>query len=647
MIDPSGRDSDTALVSDPTSVDIAELGDAVIAAAAEAGLGVLVLLTAPDIKIVYVSPAAAVILDRTPEEILRARPLEFIASDALPDAIAHLEALHAGRSLPTLVESRVVRRDGTTLPVKVGVGRAELAGRRCAVTFISDLTDWEKAAAELRRSESRWRALIESAPDAIVISRERRIVYANPAAVALLGYESAEAMVGQSFADFLHEEDYRTMAERVGILFAGGGPLGPHEYRARSRDGRAIVVEVTSILFEDENGPAVIGFARDVTHSRTLQAQLMLADRLAGLGTMAAGVAHEINNPLAFMMLGLEAIEREIARPSSEQDALALHSTLADVRHGVERITTIVRQLRAFSRPADANARAVADLAAVVDSAARMAAHEIRPLGTITVRVEGDLSPVRGEPSQLEQVFLNLFLNASQALDETRGDGRVEVIVQPVDEASVEVLVRDNGLGIAERDLAHVFDPFFTTKPLGLGTGLGLSICHSIVSAAGGDIQVESRAGEGTTVRVVLPVLRAALTRRSTPAQPPRRDALRRLRVLVADDEPAFVRALERLFGPLHEVVTAEDGEEAWARLEETRFDVILLDVMMPVLSGMDLFERIRAERPELVERVGFVTGGGTRERVERFLAKVGRPILKKPFDEEKARALLRRLAPK
>ena len=307
-----------------------------------------------------------------------------------------------------------------------------------------------------------------------------------------------------------------------------------------------------------------------------------------------------------------------------------------------------MRQLRAFSRPADANARAVADLAAVVDSAARMAAHEIRPLGTITVHVEGDLPPVRGEPSQLEQVFLNLFLNASQALDETRGDGRVEVIVRPVDEGTaVEVLVRDNGLGIAERDLAHVFDPFFTTKPLGLGTGLGLSICHSIVSAAGGDIDVESRAGEGTTVRVVLPVLHSALTRRSTPAQPLRRDALRRLRVLVADDEPAFVRALERLFGREHEVITAEDGEEAWARLRETPFDVILLDVMMPVLSGMDLFERIRAERPELVERIGFVTGGGTRERVERFLARVARPILKKPFDAEKARGLLRRLAPK
>ena len=635
-------------VSDPVSVDIAELGDAVIEAASEAGLGVLVIRSTPDVRIVYVSPAAAAILGRSPEEILRTSPLELVAPDARSEGMARVEAMRAGRSLPTPFESRLIRRDGTTFPVKVGVGRAALAGGRCVVAFISDLTDWEKAAAELQRSEARSRALIESAPDAIVISRDRRVVYANPAAVALLGYESAEAMVGQSFADFLHEEDDRTMAERVGVLFAGGGPLGPHEYRARSRDGRAIVLEVTSIVFEDEGGPAVIDFARDVTHSRALQAQLMLADRLAGLGTMAAGVAHEINNPLAFMMLGLEAIEREVARPAREQDALALRSTLADVRHGVERITTIVRQLRAFSRPADANARAVADLAAVVDSAARMAAHEIRPLGTITVRVEGDLPPVRGEPSQLEQVFLNLFLNASQALDETRGDGRVEVIVRPVDEGTaVEVLVRDNGLGIAERDLAHVFDPFFTTKPLGLGTGLGLSICHSIVSAAGGDIDVESRAGEGTTVRVVLPVLHSALTRRSTPAQPLRRDALRRLRVLVADDEPAFVRALERLFGREHEVITAEDGEEAWARLRETPFDVILLDVMMPVLSGMDLFERIRAERPELVERIGFVTGGGTRERVERFLARVGRPILKKPFDAEKAKGLLRRLAPK
>lgn len=609
-------------------------------------MGVAVATLVPELRPVYLSRRALEILGRSREEVDTTDLLALVT----PESRAIVEERIAGRAGDEALESpfevTVVHPDGTHLHVHVGSARIDIDGIPATVGFLTDVTESRRAEETLRRSEARFRALIESAPDAIVISRERRVAYANPAAASLLGYEDPAAMVGASFAEFFHPDDYRTMGERIATLRPGSA-LGPHEYRARTRDGRAVVLEVTSMLLDDADGPSIIGFARDVTAARRLQAQLMRADRLAALGTMAAGVAHEINNPLAFMMLGLDAIERHVSELAGDRSTEDVQAILADSRHGVERIATIVKQLRAFSRSEDATSRAVADLSIVVSNAARMASHEIKTVGELTIDLPPDLPPVRGEPSQLEQVFLNLLLNAAQALDDARSDGRVEVVAR-AREGAVEVLVRDDGRGIEERDLARVFDPFFTTKPVGAGTGLGLSICHSIVTSLGGEIGVESRAGEGTTVRVVLPVVRAAIAGRWTPSQPARRDALWRLRVLVADDEPAFVRAVERLLSDDHEVLTAADGEEAWDYLlEGDPIDVVLLDVMMPRLNGMEIFDRLSEERPELVSRVGFVTGGTARERVERYLARAGRPILRKPFDAEKVLALLRHLAPR
>jgi PAS domain S-box-containing protein len=623
-----------------SSFAIAGLAEALLQAADNAGLGVVLTRIAPTLKNVYVSARAARMLGVSVEEALELPPMDYVAPEARAMAMERVSARLQGGGPDPLFETTIRRADGTLLPVELGAARIEIEGQPASVVFLRDLTERREAEASARRYESRLSALFEAAPDAIVVSRGRGIRYANPAAATLLGHDRPEDLVGLPFDTLLNAEDCATMGERVALLTLGGPPQGPFEYRARTRDGRALVVEVTSILFEDEDGPSVLGFARNVTESRRLQAQLVRADRLAALGTMAAGVAHEINNPLAFMLLGVEAIERRVG---GDADVESIRGTLADVRHGVERIAAIVRQLRAFSRPGASRATDAVDLRAILEAAARMASSEVRQYGTLEVDVPPELPLVRGDDTQLEQVFLNLLLNAAHSL-EAKG-GRVKLSARPAG-SMVEVVVEDEGRGIEGEALPRIFDPFYTTKPVGQGTGLGLSIVHSIVTELGGEVLVETERGRGSTFVVRLPVLDRA-RRRSTPSRSEGLDAIgRALRILIVDDEPAFLRVMEQLLEVEHTVRVAASVEEAWQELQrDPDVELIVLDVMMPDASGVELFERIEAALPHLTERVIFVTGGTGRRDIDRFLTKAARPVLQKPFDAAKVAAVLRRYA--
>jgi PAS domain S-box-containing protein len=627
------------LRNEPRERPAGELFDALLLAADRAGVGLAVVQIAPELRVIFASERCAQILGISVADMLENVPLHLFARDER----AHMQYVvgrhREGDLPPPVMETRIVRPDGREVVLELAVGATTIEGQPASVVFVRDGTGASLAKETLRRSESRWRALIETAPDGIVLLRDRKIVYANSAAAILLDCENADALKGCTFAEFLHEEDFRAMGERIAALRPGGLPIGPYEYRARSRKGRAIVVEVTSILVDDEDGPAVIGFARDVTESRRLQAQLVRADRLAALGTMAAGVAHEINNPLAFMLLGLDAIQRHFDVDGSI-DEEAVRATMEDVRHGVERIASIARQLHTFSRGEEESpvSRAT-DLVAVLERVCRMVAREVHYHGTLDRRFDS-LPPVRGDMGRLEQVFLNILLNAAQALDATRSDGRVQVVARS-DGDRVVVTVSDNGGGISAENLGRVFDPFFSTKPIGSGTGLGLSICHTIITQIGGEIAIESRAGAGTSVKVTLPVAdpitgnERRSDRNSIPAAP-------RARILIVDDEEAFLRALRRVLGRHHDTVLCASSGEAMRHIADGNFDLVLLDVMMPMASGIELLEHIRRSRPALLPAVVFMTGGATRESVERFLANGTVPVLRKPFAIEEIEALLR-----
>lgn len=384
----------------------------------------------------------------------------------------------------------------------------------------------------------------------------------------------------------------------------------------------------------------IVVVIRDQTERVRMAERLRVADRMASVGTLAAGVAHELNNPLAYVLGNLELMQEELRSP--DRDERELRTLVEDAVDGARRMRAITQDLSTFSRP-HADAVESVDPRAVMDSALRMAATEIRHRAGLCRDYE-DVPPVLAEASKLGQVFLNLVINAVQALPV--GDPsshEIGVRTTTNEEGWAVVEVSDTGSGVPPHLRSRIFEPFVTTKPRGVGTGLGLSICHNIVTSLGGRISLHPRRVGGTTFRVALPPSERPVSSRSrSPSSAPVPVCGRRPRVLIIDDDALVATALRRLLVGSGEIVVAGDGHEGLQRLRSgRRFDVVLCDLMMPEISGMDVFETIEHEDPELASRFVFMTGGAFTDRARSFLERVPNRRLEKPFDSAQVRTLV------
>jgi PAS domain S-box-containing protein len=397
----------------------------------------------------------------------------------------------------------------------------------------------------------------------------------------------------------------------------------------------------------DEAGTPVriSGTAQDVTERKQVEDRLMLADRMASIGTLAAGVAHEINNPLAYVLTNLDLLGEQIQAIvgiTSAPGFQELNELINEARQGGERIRKIVRGLKTFSRD-DEEWRGVLDVRHVLDSAINMALNEVRHRARLVKDYE-DVPPIFADEGRLVQVFINLLVNAAQAIPEGQAEtNEIRVVTGKNAAGRALIEVRDTGPGMAQSVLDRIFDPFFTTKPVGVGTGLGLSICHGIISAHGGEITVESEPGRGTVFRIVLPAAEAGAAKpeaaKATLAALPEK----RGRVLVVDDEAMVGNALRRILKD-HDVTVLSDAREARSRLAQgERYDLILCDLMMPEMTGMDLHTELARVTPEQAERLVFLTGGAFTPAATEFLDRVPNERLEKPFVASNLRALVQR----
>jgi PAS domain S-box-containing protein len=589
----------------------------------------------------FVSMGVTKSLGFTPEE--HYRDPELWLRQAHPEDRGTLERVLTEpekHSAPVVV--RLLTREGRTVWQQHAVTPVLDASGLCvAVEGIArDITERHQVEEALKLSEANFRILMEGVPEPAAIQQHGRIVYANKALVSSLGFQQPRELLGRRLEEFLVDEPPAA---------PGTAPLVTGERRLKRLDGNVRTVEFASLPLPFDGQPAVVSIARDVTEQRQLQSRLSLADRMASMGTLAAGIAHEINNPLAFVISNLGFLSDELNRlpaplPSARGDSREdWRSVLTEAREGADRVRQIVRQLKAFSRPDEERVEAV-DLHSVLDSAVMLAANEIKHRARLK-REYGPVPKVLGNDGRLCQVFLNLVVNAAQAIPEGAAQQNEIRLVTRMgwDGASVMVEVVDTGGGISEENLSRIFDPFFTTKPVGVGTGLGLSICHGIITNLGGYIHVESKVGKGTTVRVLLPPARdgASVAR---PLAPTQALTVQRGRVLIVDDEPAVGRALRRILRD-HDVELATSGRQALERLTaDSSFHVVLCDVMMPDLTGKDLYETIQQGGSGLDKRFVFVSGGAFTPGARDFLARVPNPTLEKPFDEAAVKRVVREL---
>ena len=624
------------------------IATAIMQAASQARVGVVVTVAdGPGGRREFVSEAAAKLLGYTAEEMLTLPVYSQFPPDKLAEVERWREQLARGEDVPQALETELLHKSGGRVPVRLTASDTTLDGQPASVDFFFDTGQRRRAELALRRSEQRFRQLVEAAPDAVVVVNQDGLVFVNPAQLRLVGYDSFEQLAAVPLSQRLHPDDAAAVQARIRSITAGAR-LPPRELRLRHRDGHFVPVEAVDMRVEWDGKPAMLSFVRNLSERRQMQTQLVQTDRTTAIGTLAAGVAHEINNPLAYVLLNLQYLLRELPRFDGSPSRLEqLIDRLDEARHGTERVSTIVRDLRAFSRTSEDEQSAV-DLRLVIGAAVKVAESQITARAKLVEDFAEGVPAVCANAARLEQVFLNLLTNAAQALPEGNKELQtVRVSLRVDDTGKVVAEVADTGAGIAPELLDRVFDPFFTTKPVGVGTGLGLPICHSIVTALGGEIKVESTLGKGSVFRVVLPahLEKAGQPRRSlTPPRPP--STIRRARVLVIDDELPVASMLGRVLGDEYDVQLSTSGREALDLLvARNQFDVVLCDLLMPGMSGMDLYRQLQVQRPGMEERLIFMTGGAFTPRASEFLATVPNARIEKPFDLHQMRRLVRTLS--
>jgi PAS domain S-box-containing protein len=493
------------------------------------------------------------------------------------------------------------------------------------------VADLAKAEAELRERDE-WLALALEAgrvgtwtmDDATSPPR------ASPGFFRLLGLDPAVATPEQAFERY-HPDDRASVRASLDELLSGGRDM-ELEVRARDRSDVPIWLRITGRRV----GTRFVGTVVDVTERHALEARLRLADRLAAVGTLAAGVAHEINNPLTYVMGNAELLRHEL--PALAAEGARLDEQLEEMLEGLGRIRQVVRDLRTFARPQD-DVVARVSLGAVVSAALRLVGHQLRHRARVIYVPPAEDLVVIGNEARLGQVLTNLLINAAHATRHRPAEDALVSVSLARRGAETVTEVRDNGTGIPREQLERIFDPFYTTKEVGEGTGLGLSVCQGIVQGLGGRIEVDSEVGAGSTFRVILPTAPPSRTA-STEGGPAPGPIARR--VLLVDDEPLVRRTVARMLRAEGcEVMEAEGGRDALEKARAASFDVILCDLMMPDVHGVDVYRALESTSPAAAERVVFLSGGAVTPDVQAFLAACPRPCLEKPFRMDDLRRLV------
>ena len=569
----------------------------------------------------------------TPEQLQKLTPRDLLPP-ASADEAAAVDQIIIDTGQPDVRESEFETVDGIKSAITV---RFPVFDDQGAINYIGGVF---LDTSEQRRAQHKFRALSEHHPVAMLIARaeDHRILLANPAFFKLIGLpqDSDVSTVSQfrwlddpeedrRFRDMLREHDrfdnYECRMRRV-----DGSFWSSISWRHIDFDGERALVFSALNIDDKKAAETELERSREALHQ---------SEKMNALGSLLAGVSHELNNPLA-IVVG-EAILLE-----EEAEGTPIAASAARIKRAAERCSRIVQTFLAMARQKtpERKACAVNDL---IEGTLELADYGLRSNGIDTVRRLGaDLPPLWADPDQVSQVLLNLIINAQQALQTLSGPRCLTVESRLADDGRVAIVVADNGPGVPADVARRIFDPFFTTKPQGSGTGIGLSFSRGIAEAHGGTLQL-APSDAGATFELLLPTARDAP---ATPAAPEpaavTAEPAAPRRALVVDDEPELAETLARLLeSEGFDVAIAVGGAAAIAELSNAEFDLVLSDLRMPGIDGPELYAWVRAERPDMAQRIGFVTGDTLGPAAVHFLEEAGRPYIEKPFSRAAIRSLI------
>lgn len=534
----------------------------------------------------------------------------------------------------TGVELASRSRTGRPLYVSISIRVMNLSGEPCALSTVVDITERRQAEIALRESEERFRGLIEHSTDVITVTDNKGLIcFQSPSTQRVLGYQ-AEELMGRSALDLVAPEAVAKVGDGIERAWAGCLDPLPVEYRIRHRDGTWRIFQSIGRSMTDSTGrQQVVINSRDVTETRKLEQQFLRAQRLEAIGTLSSGIAHDLNNILAPMLMIAPLLKEKV----SERQDLEM---LAIIEQGARRGANIIKQLLTFSRGIEGERGPVQTRHLIKEMGEIMRETFPREI-TVAEKIEPNLRPITADATQIHQVLMNLCVNARDAISKA---GRITLAAQNVkiekDEASVQpprvpgyyvcLTVADTGEGIPAENLDRIFEPFFTTKELGKGTGLGLSTVLGIVKSHGGFVTVASEPGRGTAFHVHLPAsmgANAAVNPREGPRQRGRREL-----ILVVDDEESIRRSLRLLLvRENYRVLAAADGHEALTLFATHRDEValVLTDLMMPGMNGVTLIRALIAMAPRV--RIVAASGLHDQDRSEELDALGVKTVLVKP----------------
>ena len=559
-----------------------------------------------------------------------------------------LRSFETGQGAENMPGSLVLRANGekrefealiSTAPVRVDE-------RDLVLVSIVDVTAVQRMERELRASEERLRRLIESAPDGIYIQSGGVIRFANPTAARIFGAGRPEDLVGRTVRDLVRPEEHETLAARLAAL-ARGVPVPPRTFRVVRLDGKPAEIDVASVFFRFRGEDAVLVFARDVTEQKKLERGLVQAQKMEAIGTLAGGIAHDFNNILGVIVGNAELMAFDPGLPP------AARGQLEQILAASQRAKSLVRQILAFSRHSREE-RLLINLKPIVKETIEFLRSSVKPAVRLEQFIAPDAGPVFADPTQMQQVVMNLCTNAVQALGEEGGQLLLKLEnadLGPEDLAGqagalpgpyLVLTVTDTGCGMSPEVMARIFEPFFTTKGPDRGTGLGLAVAHGIVHALGGFIRVYSEPGRGSTFKVFLPRAEGKAEADAEAARPLPTGSET---ILFVDDEAPLAelgRGLLDGLGYRVEVRTAPLEALAAFRSVPSRYDLVITDLAMPQMNGLRLARELFLIRPGLP--VILCTGFGEPEEEGKARALGIRAVLYKPLLRRELAEAVRRV---